>query len=400
GVTGPQRGGSSTFLQTFSGGGGVSGYLGLLQQAQVIRNTQDNLRLQIRTLDRLEALYNNDLIDIVQVDQFRQNIEVTRSTLLDQQTNLELSLDNYKVLTLGLPPDLPIDLDEELVDRFQLISSESTQVLDEILQLQIRTGDVGELSDLASKLQLLDLRLKNLMQYDSDQTEETLRQLYNVLRTLVRRSSDLDEQLNGIESSELVDALSEDETQSLRILRERFEADGANFLLQVRDAADTVEQLLKLKEAEEKERGQSDSDDGVLPEIRLDDDTPGDSDSPDDGESSRASSSDRATEDALADGKSETTGDDADQVGDAASDDSAATDSQFVDAVRQRRGWLREWHTLSRGMLVAGALRRQTSADPKTLLEDARSFVKPVEDLFNDASSNLDDMEKMGRDPS
>ncbi|MEL7267904.1 MAG: TolC family protein, partial [Planctomycetota bacterium] len=98
--------------------------------------------------------------------------------------------------------------------------------------------------------------------------------------------------------------------------------------------------------------------------------------------------------------KSETTGDDADQVGDAASDDSAATDSQFVDAVRQRRGWLREWHTLSRGMLVAGALRRQTSADPKTLLEDARSFVKPVEDLFNDASSNLDDMEKMGRDPS
>ena len=74
GVNGPQRGGQGTVLQSFSGFGGVGGYLALLQQAQQIRNTEDNLRLQLRTRDRLEALYDNELIDIVQVDQFRQNI--------------------------------------------------------------------------------------------------------------------------------------------------------------------------------------------------------------------------------------------------------------------------------------------------------------------------------------
>ena len=78
GVTGPQRGTTTTNLQSFSGFGGVNGYLGLLQQAQQIRNTEGNLRLQLRTRDRLEALYDNELIDIVQVDQFRQNIEATR----------------------------------------------------------------------------------------------------------------------------------------------------------------------------------------------------------------------------------------------------------------------------------------------------------------------------------
>ena len=95
GVTGPQRFGTSTQLQSFSGFGGVGGYLGLLQQSQQIRNTEENLRLQLRTRDRLEALYDNELIDIVQVDQFRQNIEVTRANLLDQTNSLELSVDNY-----------------------------------------------------------------------------------------------------------------------------------------------------------------------------------------------------------------------------------------------------------------------------------------------------------------
>ena len=54
GVSGPERGGPDTVLQSFSGVGGVGGYLGLLQQAQEIRNTEDNLRLQLRTRDRLE----------------------------------------------------------------------------------------------------------------------------------------------------------------------------------------------------------------------------------------------------------------------------------------------------------------------------------------------------------
>ena len=53
GVAGPQRGGRSTSLQIFSGQGGVGGYVGLLQQLQQIRNAEDNLSLQQRTLGQL-----------------------------------------------------------------------------------------------------------------------------------------------------------------------------------------------------------------------------------------------------------------------------------------------------------------------------------------------------------
>ena len=118
GVSGPERGNPDTVMQSFSGVGGTGGYLGLLQQAQQIRNTEDNLRLQLRTRDRLEALYDNELIDIVQVDQFRQNIEVTRSTLLDQTNGLELAIDNYKTQILGLPSDLQSMLTSNLSKAF------------------------------------------------------------------------------------------------------------------------------------------------------------------------------------------------------------------------------------------------------------------------------------------
>ncbi len=80
--------------------------MGLLQQLQQIRNSEDNLRLQQRTLARLEALLANEFIDIVQVDQFRQSVQTQRSSLLRSQNALQLALDRYKTTTLGLPPDI------------------------------------------------------------------------------------------------------------------------------------------------------------------------------------------------------------------------------------------------------------------------------------------------------
>jgi len=136
GVTGPQRDGSSTNLQSFSGVGGVNGYFGLLQQLQQIRNSEENLSLQLRTLERLEALYENELIDLVQVDQFRQSVEDQRSELLDRTNAFKLALDNYKTGTLGLPSSLPIELDERLIRQFQLFPREATPILDSLLEFQ------------------------------------------------------------------------------------------------------------------------------------------------------------------------------------------------------------------------------------------------------------------------
>lgn len=196
GVTGPQRGFTSTSLQSFSGFGGVNGYLGLLQQAQQIRNTEDNLRLQLRTRDRLEALYNNDLIDIVQLDQFRQNIEVTRATLLDQTNALKLSIDNFKVDTLGLPSDLPVEVDEGLVNQFQLIPRASGPVLRSLLDLQQRIGDIGELTDLTAKISRLEQKLVQLPAEDADSAALTLDRLLGLVETVGRRLDDLPDEVD------------------------------------------------------------------------------------------------------------------------------------------------------------------------------------------------------------
>jgi hypothetical protein len=135
GVAGPQRGGGDTVIAGFPGWGGVGGYIGLLQQLQQIRNTEDNLSLQERTLARLAAFQDIGVIDLVQVDQFRQSIEDERANLLQIHNSFELSLDGYKTGTLGLPPDLPIELDDSLIRQFQLVAREATAVEDAIVAL-------------------------------------------------------------------------------------------------------------------------------------------------------------------------------------------------------------------------------------------------------------------------
>ena len=158
GVTGPQRGGRGTNLTSFSGQGGVGGYLGLLQQLQQIRNTEDNLSLQLRTLARLEALLDVDLIDLVQVDQFRQNIENERSNLLQRRNSLQLALDRFKTTTLGLPPNLAIELDDSLIRQFQLIPREATAIQSAIVEQQ---GRVANLPDDAS-VEIIDQMLSDV----------------------------------------------------------------------------------------------------------------------------------------------------------------------------------------------------------------------------------------------
>jgi hypothetical protein len=144
GVAGPQRWGGGTSISGFSGQGFVDGYIGLLQQLQQIRNTEDNLSLQERTLARLAAFQDIGVIDLVQVDQFRQSIENERANLLQIRNSFELALDRYKTGTLGLPPDLPIELDDSLIRQFQLVAREATTVEDAIVALQDRIGELSE----------------------------------------------------------------------------------------------------------------------------------------------------------------------------------------------------------------------------------------------------------------
>ena len=135
GGTGGTGGGSGTTGFAGGGAGTLNGFLGLLQRTQQIRNSEQSLEAQLRTLELLEAALDAGLIDIAQVDQFRQSIETERATLLQAQNSYLDSLETFLTGTLGLPPDLPVELDDDLLDAFRFVG-------DDMLALQNSLADL------------------------------------------------------------------------------------------------------------------------------------------------------------------------------------------------------------------------------------------------------------------
>jgi hypothetical protein len=126
------------------GGGGpnteVGGFLGLLQQLQQIRYAEDCAHHQLRALSLLEGFLDAGVIDLAQVDQFRQRVEQDRAKLTQDRIDFERLLDCYKTRTLGLPPDLPVELDDSLIRPFQLVGLNATEVQNSIADLQDHVG--------------------------------------------------------------------------------------------------------------------------------------------------------------------------------------------------------------------------------------------------------------------
>jgi len=147
-------GGGAAAGAGFVGGGAgvVGGFVGLLQQKQQIANLQLNLNSLLGTLGLLEANLDAGLIDIVQVDQFRQNIESTRATLLGAQVSYQNALDTFKVGTIGFPPDTSIELDDSMLAQFQFLDPDTIgvqQTIDEFVRV------VGDLPEEPSRPDLL-----------------------------------------------------------------------------------------------------------------------------------------------------------------------------------------------------------------------------------------------------
>ena len=119
GITGSTFGGGGTGgagIGFVGGGAGtVGGFVGLLQQLQQVRNAKSNLNALVRTLGLLEANLEAGLIDIVQVDQFRQQIETSRANVLAAQVTYETLLDSFKAGLLQIPPDVAIDVDDSML---------------------------------------------------------------------------------------------------------------------------------------------------------------------------------------------------------------------------------------------------------------------------------------------
>ncbi|MBI3837788.1 MAG: TolC family protein [Planctomycetia bacterium] len=157
------------------GAGPVGGFVGLAQLLQQVRLIQANLDTQLRTLGLLEANLDAGLIDIVQVDSFRQNIETTRATLLQNQITLQSTLDQFKIAILGLPPNLPVEIDDSLLKQFEFIDPKTTSVQHLIEDFVNVVGDLPPEpaeQDLKSALEVLSkLRQRLALQFKAAQAD-------------------------------------------------------------------------------------------------------------------------------------------------------------------------------------------------------------------------------------
>ncbi len=203
----------------FAGGGAglQNGFLGLLQQLQQMRNLQELLKAQSRTRPLLEANLAAGLIDIAQVDQFRQNIETERANMLTARNQLETSLDQFKIQTLGLPPHVPIELNDSLIKQFQFIDPALGAAQDTLAQI------LTDLGDLKAKPDLPELESM------SDRIASAQRDIDEQLRVV---QSDL-QKIDGLDASRFKDVSAEDEKATreewvrLKEARERLLSDHA-----------------------------------------------------------------------------------------------------------------------------------------------------------------------------
>ncbi len=149
-----QTGGGAGF-----GGGGavpqVGGFLGLVQNQLQIRNAEENVARLRDNLARFEDTLREQLTIIpasqdsipsqqLQVAQARQALISAQATLLQARYNYEGSLDNFKG-TLGLPPYVCIEVQDPILDQFNLISVDLRDRRAQIADLREEIGQSNSL---------------------------------------------------------------------------------------------------------------------------------------------------------------------------------------------------------------------------------------------------------------
>src|SRR5262245_40356618 len=137
-----------------------NGYLDLLLQVQTIRNAQANLTGSEQTLREYEELFRGGKITVVQVDQVFQQYQQARANVAQSEATLETSLDRFKLL-LGLPPRIPVDLDDSVLGPFILVDPKLDTLREETNAYQKARN-----RDLDAPPALADLR-KQYLEFES-----------------------------------------------------------------------------------------------------------------------------------------------------------------------------------------------------------------------------------------
>ncbi len=199
-------GGISISLPSLGGG-----YYGLLAHQIRIQNTRQNIIGLEENLRRLEELFAaNQIEDVFQVEQTRQGLFDSESLLLTQIKSYQDNVETY-LRSLGLPPDLKVEINDPVMEQFQLMSPTITVLQEDIGLL---------LSDMRKKDQPLPndfpVRIENIIK----RTQSEINILDNDLVTLEKA---VPERVAGLRALEA--GLAEQIRQGERIESAIYDAD-------------------------------------------------------------------------------------------------------------------------------------------------------------------------------
>ena len=132
------------------GAGGVGnsrGYYELLAEQIKIQNQEQNLVSLEDNVNQMEEQFQairDSRRTKLSVEEMRQQFYTSQTRLLQQKNSYLTTVENYLVSTLGLPPDLPVKVQDPLLEQFQLISKRMTdlQGQTQTLLLSLRREDL------------------------------------------------------------------------------------------------------------------------------------------------------------------------------------------------------------------------------------------------------------------
>ena len=213
GAAGGQQQGGDLGAAGGAGAARAGGFLGLLQDQQEIRNLEANVESLRDSLERLQITSAAPNIDTAQSVRLRFQLELARQALHNAESRLLLAKNEYRSaldrfkLQLGLPPELPIEIKDPLLDRFNLINEDLTAlqtVTDRVLiQLQPTPEPLptyrDNLARFIEELERYQAALKNATDARGDAIEQ--------LATVRKSVAELDQ--NAAQRRELLGQLAE-----------------------------------------------------------------------------------------------------------------------------------------------------------------------------------------------
>ncbi len=122
----------------------TTGFLNVVEDVQIVENNVKNLAVFNRFVEVYRELINGESSGLsqLQLDQVRQQVQNSRSQLLQSRTTYRNDLDLFKI-QLGMPPDVPVIIDRartrgfqrtfEEIDKWSLSPKRELEQLDEIV---------------------------------------------------------------------------------------------------------------------------------------------------------------------------------------------------------------------------------------------------------------------------